>query len=213
MKTITLELFKFNELSEEAKQVAIDDYRSSGKHCGDVGEVIDSAKAAIELFNLETGRRYSDVTTCHIDEDILELKGVRAYKYILNNYGYKLFKPKFIKSIKGHKFYTQVICKRYDFSKFKNGKPTLSTFIYSKNQKTDSCVLTGVCYDNDILRPVYDFLSKPCQYTTIQDIFEQLGEAIAKTFQDFEEWTNSDEYISEFFEGNDYDFTIDGNRY
>jgi hypothetical protein len=73
--------------------------------------------------------------------------------------------------------------------------------------------LTGVCYDDDILRPVYDFLAKPCQYTTIQDIFEQIGEAIAKTFADFEEWINSNEYITYLLECDFYDFTTDGKRY
>jgi hypothetical protein len=210
MQTVTIELFKFDELSAEAQQVAIDNYRYSGNHCGDVGEVINSAKAAVELFNLETGNEYSAVRHSHIDDCILELKGIRAYKYLLNNYGHKLFKPLFLKSIDGHKFYTQVICKRYDFTKYGNG---LSTFIYSKNRVTDSCVLTGVCYDDDILQPVYDFLAKPCKYTTIQDIFEQLGEAIEKAFADYEDWVNSDEYISDFLEGNEYDFTINGKRY
>jgi hypothetical protein len=209
MQTVTIELFKFNELSEDAKQTAIDNYRYNNDG-GAIHEVIASANAAVELFNLKTGNEYSAVRHSHIDDCILELKGIRAYKYILNNYGNKLFKPKFIKSVKGHKFYNQVICERYDFTKYGNG---LSTFIYSKNRVTDSCVLTGVCYDDDILQPVYDFLAKPCKYTTIQDIFEQLGEAIAKTFADYEDWVNSDEYISEFFEGNDYDFTIDGKRY
>ena len=208
MQTVLIEIFKFNELSEAAQQVAIDNYRNSGKHCGDVGEVIDSAKAAIELFNLETGNRYSDVSTCHIDDDILELKGIRAYKYLLNNYGNELFKRAYIKHYDSHKFIPQFYCER---KTYKNGNK--STFVYSRYKKTDSCVLTGVCYDDDILRPIYEFLAKPCHHTTIQDIFEELGEAIAKTFQDFEEWVNSDEYISEFFEGNDYDFTIDGNRY
>jgi hypothetical protein len=208
MKTITIELFKFNELSEDAQQVAIENYRSGDNHCGDVGEVIDSAKAAIELFSLKTSRRYSDVSTCHIDDDILELKGVRAYKYLINNYGYKLFKPKYLKCYDEHIFLPQFICKQ---KSYKNGNK--STFVYSKMNKNSGCVLTGVCYDDDILSPVYDFLAKPCQHTTIQDIFEQIGEAIAKTFNDYEEWVNSDEYISELLECNFFDFTIDGKRY
>jgi hypothetical protein len=208
MKTITIELFKFDELSEKAQQVAIENYRNGDNHCGDVGEVINSAKAAIELFNLETGNRYSNVRHSHIEDHILELKGIRAYKYLLNNYGGELFKRACIKHYDSHKFIPQFYCER---KTYKNGNK--STFVYSRYKKTDSCVLTGVCYDDDILSPVYDFLAKPCQHTTIQDIFEQLGEAIAKTFNDFEEWVNSDEYISEVFEGNDYDFTENGNRY
>jgi hypothetical protein len=208
MQTITLELFKFNELSEDAKQTAIDNYRYSGNHCGDAGEIIDSAKAASELFNLKTGRQYSDVSTCHIDDDILELKGVRAYKYLLNNYGGELFKRAYIKHYDTHKIIPQFYCER---KTYKNGNK--STFVYSKYKTTDSCVLTGFCYDDDILQPVYDFLAKPCKNTTIQDIFEELGEAIAKAFADYEDWVTSDEYISEVLECNNYDFTIDGKRY
>jgi len=208
MQTITLELFKFNELSEKAQQVAIDNYRYNGNHCGDVGEIIDSVKAASVLFNLKIGRQYSDISTCHIDDDVLELKGVRAYKYLLNNYGGELFKREYIKHYDSHKFMSQFYCER---KTYKNGYK--STFVYSKYKKTNSCVLTGFCYDDDILRPIYDFLAKPCKYTTIQDIFEQLGKAIEKTFADFEEWVNSDEVISNFLIANEYEFTIDGKRY
>ena len=209
MQTITLQLFKFNELSEDAKQIAIDNYRNHHNNDGGaIHEVIDSAKAAIELFNLRTGSRYSDVSACHIDDDILELKGVRAYKYLLNNYGSELFKRAYLKHYDSHKFIPQFYCER---KTYKNGHK--STFVYSKLNKNNSCVLTGVCYDDDILRPVYDFLAKPCQYTTIQDIFEQIGEAIAKTFNDFDEWINSDEYITYLLECDFYDFTTDGKRY
>lgn len=209
MQTITIQLFKFNELSEAAKQTAIYNYRSQHNNDGGaIDEVIDSAKAAIELFNLKTGRRYSDVTTCHIDDDILELKGIRAYKYLLNNYGGELFKRAYIKHYPEHKYMPQFYCER---KTYKNGNK--STFVYSRLNKTNSCVLTGVCYDDDILRPVYDFLAKPCKHTTIQDIFEQLGESIEKTFQDYEDWISSDEYISELLECNFFDFTIDGKRY
>jgi hypothetical protein len=209
MQTITLQLFKFNELSEDAQQVAIDNYRNSGNNDGGaIDEVIDSAKAATELFNLRTGNEYSDVRHSHIDDDILELKGIRAYKYLLNNYGGELFKRKYIKHYPEHKYIPQFYCER---KTYKNGNK--STFVYSRYKTTDSCVLTGVCYDDDILSPVYDFLAKPCQHTTIQDIFEELGEAIAKTFQDYEEWINSDEYISDFLEANGFDFTENGKRY
>jgi hypothetical protein len=209
MKTITLELFKFNELSEGAKQTAIDNYRRQHNNDGGaINEIIDSAKAAIELFNLKTGRQYSDVCTCRIDDDILQLKGIRAYKYLLNNYGGELFKRAYIKHYDSHKYIPQFYCER---KTYKNGSK--STFVYSKMNKNSECVLTGVCYDDDILRPVYDFLAKPCQHTTIQDIFEELGEAIAKTFNDYEEWINSDEYITYLLECDFYDFTIDGNRY
>lgn len=65
----------------------------------------------------------------------------------------------------------------------------------------------------DILQPVYDFLEKPNTSTTFEDLMNEIESAISKTFQQNEEWVNSDEYITEQIESNEYDFTKDGKRF
>jgi len=209
MKTVTIEVFTFAELIETAKQKAISNFRNKNyDNSFYFDEIIETVKKVIELFNLKTGREYSDIKTSHIDDTILELKGVRLFKYLMNNYGNDLFTPSYIKAIDKEFRCKLFICKvrtARDGHKY--------TQIYSKNKKDNSCVLTGCCYDEDILKPIYDFLKKPEENTTFEDLMNEIGEAISKTFSDTEDWINSDEFIAEELELNNYEFTEDGNKF
>lgn len=209
MKTIEIQLFKFSELSEDAKQTAINNYRNKGydnQHYFE--EIISSVKSVCALFNLKTGNQYDYLRSSHIDDNILELKGERLYKYIINNFYSSLFTPAYIgskdRAIKGNQFIYKV---RKDYK----GEPY--TQIFSKLKTDNSCTLTGVCYDNDILQPVYDFLLKPAKDTTFEDLIKDIERAITKTFSNTEDWLNSEEFISEELENNEQDFTEDGTIY
>jgi hypothetical protein len=206
MRTIRTKVYKFNELTQQGKDKAIERYRNN--NADDIqtssDEIIDSAKAAAELFNLKFGREYTDIRTGHIDDNILELSGIRLYKYILNHYYISLFTPKYIRSIDRPVKWKAFICKVH------KGQSGEYTQIFSKLERDNSCVLTGVSYDNDILQPVYDFLSYPNKATTFSDLITDIEHAIGKTFQAVEEWMNSREYIIETIVNNEYEFTIDG---
>jgi hypothetical protein len=209
MKTIEIKIYSFNELTEEAKQTALNEYRENTHDDFYSYEVTESVKKVIELFNLKTGNYYSDIRTGHIDECILQLAGARLYKYLINNYFTDLFKPEYIKTIDGYKKWQKLY-----FCKYFTGMNGDRTHIYSKWKKWDnSCTLTGVCYDNDILDPIYEFLKKPTEKTTFQDLMEEIGWNIAKTYDNVEKWVNSEEYITETIEDNEYDFHEDGTRY
>lgn len=209
MKTVSINLFSFDELSEAAKENAIKNHRNKAydySHYFD--EIIGSTKAVADLFNLKFGREYTDLRYSHLDDDILNLQGVRLYKYILNNYGHELFKPKYIKTVEGEyrkKFFICKVRTARDGSKY--------TQLYSRTKKDNSCVLTGTCYDEDILKPVYDFLKHPDKHTTFSDIFDDIENAIQGTFESTEEWINSDEFIGEELEANNYEFTEDGEQF
>lgn len=159
MRTIRTKVYEFNELSENAQQKAIDNYRNRNNSYNVqylYDEITDSAKAVAELFNLKFGRECTDIRTGHIDDNILALSGVRLYKYIVNNYYNNLFTPKYIKTIDRELKCKQFICKVYD------GVKGRFTQLFSKlTMVNDGCPLTGVCYDNDILEPVYEFLKNP----------------------------------------------------
>ena len=202
MKTITINLYKFDELSEKAKQTAIDKYRNKHDNYFYYDEIIESVKKLIDLFNLKTGNTYTDLRCSHINDTILELSGVRLYKYILNNYGKELFTPKYKKSIDREVKSKAYICKvdtDYKGEKY--------TFLYDKQKTDNSCVLTGVCFDDDILKPVYDFLKKPTNNTNFEDLISEIETAIQKCFDSTEQWLNSDEFITEEIEANEYYFT------
>ena len=96
----------------------------------------------------------------------------------------------------------------YDMSK--GARVSSSNFIYSNIQFDNCCTLTGVCYDNDILQPVYDFLERPNLSTTFEDLIQEIESAISKTFDNTEEWLNSDEFIRDEIEANEYEFKADG---
>ena len=204
MKTIRTKVYQFNELTEDAKQKAIEWYRNSsddGQFYAD--EIIDSVKELADIFNLKFGREYTDIRTGHIDDNILQLQGIRLYKYIINNYYNTLFQRK-----------TYYFCRMEDGSRMFNCVGGNSGKYVSKCQwEQASCPLTGVCYDMDILQPVYEFLSRPDQSTTFEDLISNIESAIQKTFENNEDYVNSDEYIIESIEANEYDFTKDGNRF
>lgn len=208
MKTIEIKIYSFDELTETAQQNAINHFRYHLDNSFEYDNIISSVKKLIDIFDLKTGNEYTDLRYSHIEDNILELSGVRLYKYILNNYGSFLFQPKYLKCIDNAVNYKQFICKQH-----KDHKGEIYTQLYSKYKKTDSCVLTGVCYDDDILKPVYKFLKNPCKLTTFEDLIQDIENAISKTFQDVEDWLNSDEYIIDTIEANDYDFNENGKLY
>lgn len=208
MRTVRTKIYKFNELSEKVKQEVIEKWRNKIDYDPSFEEIEESVKAVIELFNLKTGRTWDDIRTSHINDSILELKGVRLYKYLISNYYDDLFKPKYIGSkdrdIRG---------KQFIFEVNKNREGNAYTLIYSKLFKDNCCPLTGVCYDMDILQPVYDFLKKPNENTTFDDLIRDIEGAITKCYRNNEDWINSDEYITEEIEANEYEFTQDGKQY
>ena len=202
MKTIEVKIYSFDELTETAQQNAINHFRQIQDFSFEFEEIISSVKKLIEVLNLKGGDTYANLKYWHIEDEILQLSGVRLYKYILNNYGYALFKPKYLKRIDKAVNYKQFICKQH-----KDHKGNIYTQLYSKYKITDSGVLTGFCYDDDILKPVYEFLKNPCKYTTFEHLIQDIENAISKTFQDAEEWLNSDEYIINMIQANGYEFT------
>jgi len=205
MRTIRIKAYKFEKLSEDAKQAAIHNYRIKGHNDGNFDEIKESVKAVCNVFNLKTGREWSDLNTDSIEDQILELKGLRLVKYIWNNYKRDIFKGKYYgKLVKTEKDGTAIIVSKEHPAGMRHVKR------YSKVFLDNSCVLTGVCYDMDILDPIYNFLEKPDADTTFADLIQEMESAISKTFRDEEEWINSDEYISEMLEANDYEFTKDG---
>lgn len=209
MKTIEINLYSFDELSEKAKEKAINKYRNNGyNNQFYFDEIIDSCKKVAALFGLKFGREYTTLSTGHIDDDILNLSGERLYKYIVNNYWHDLFKPKYKKAVD-----RELRGKQFVFEVRTNYKGEKYTMIYSRNFYDNSCVLTGVCYDNDILQPVYNFLKNPSKDISLSDLYGQIGRAIHRTFYDTEEWLNSDEFIIETIEANDCHFTEDGKLY
>jgi len=214
MRTIRTKVYQFSELSKAAQSKAIESVRNSesdNQHY--FNEVIESVKAVCEVFNLKTGRQWSDIRTSHIENNILKLKGIRLYKYIVNNYCSSLYTRKFLGCIGDNKVIKHRMSKTHFYDMSKGARVNSSNFIYSNTQYDNSCTLTGVCYDMDILQPVYDFLQRPDLSTTFEGLMQQIESAISKTFDNTETWLNSDEFIKDEIEENEYEFKADGTRF
>lgn len=212
MKTIEISLYKFNELSEAAQQKAIENERENV--CVDFiyDDAYSTVKAFNNVFGTSEGRNsWLDVDVSNFNDAVLELQGFRLQKYLWNNFNNELFKGAFIGSLKSNEIFSHP---RIKSKKLSNGK--VFNPYHSGIKKDNSCVLTGMCYDDDMLQPIYDFLQKRdfsnCTIdfeSLINDCFDELR----KTVENEIEYRNSDEAISEDLNDNDQDFLKSGKLY
>jgi hypothetical protein len=215
MRTIRTKIYSFNELSKEAQEKAIENFRNNNLTFDFIySDAESTVKAFCEAFNVKTGNHsWLDCNTSNIDDDILNLTGLRLRKYILNNFGSTLYKRKYIKS-----FFSETEPKiwhplrRYEktFSRRENKNGFWIT--YSSNIFFESsCNLTGMCYDDDIMKPIYDFLElRTFDNTNFEDLLNSCFDAMRETLEKEEEYMYTDEYISEEILANEYEYTESG---
>lgn len=207
MRTIQTTVYKFTELSETAKQNAINKYRENDSSSFDYiyNDAHNTVNAFHDHFGTKEGiKSWLDVRTSHLDDSLMELKGNRLRTYILNNFYSALYKPSFLglidKEVKKHRM----------VKSFKNYKNELHSFVYSNIILTNSCVLTGVCYDNSLLEPIYKFIRNPESHVNFEmllnDCFESLERDIEAEIQD----RTSDMSIKEYLIDNNIEFTEGG---
>lgn len=80
-------------------------------------------------------------------------------------------------------------------------------------------MLTGVCYDEDILQPVYDLIERYNEkkdyysYMDFETLINDCFSSLEKSVEDEEDANYTDEAITESLENNDDEYTKDGERY
>ena len=80
-------------------------------------------------------------------------------------------------------------------------------------------MLTGVCYDDSLLQPVYDFLERYQQkadyysYMDFPTLMNDCFESLNKDVKSEEESQYDDDVITENIVNNEYEFTADGRRF
>lgn len=198
MRTIEVQLFKFNELSAEAKERAMKDYEpETSCYWNDASSTVEKFN---ELFGTRSGSHsWLDIDTGSIDTDILNLTGFRLQKYLWNNFKDGLFEGKYY----------------HLSSKTKVNKRGFASSVtrYSKIQFENSFTLTGVCYDMDILDPIYKFLeSREVEHwsTTFDSLLEECVNELRKSLESEDDYNNSDEGKSEELVERDNEYLIDG---
>jgi hypothetical protein len=188
MKTIEIQLYKFDELKEDAQQEAIDNFINREREYFWMEDAINSLKKGLNFYGFEMGNRYSiDYSSANCsDADIRsgynneeeELQGVRLWKYLKNNFD-------------------TYYCK---YSK--------------KNEKTlgGNCPFTGYCVDENFLDPIREFIKEPKDITFFE-LMEECTHEVLKAMENDYDYQNSEEYAREELTENDYDFTQNGEIY
>lgn len=218
MKTIRIKIYKFNELSESAKQKAINDFRDKGIETDFIySDAENTVNAFCAAFNVKTGRHsWLECSLNHIEDNILNLNGLRLRKYILNNFGSSLYKGKYLNSFFSEtepKIWHPLRSYKKTFSRRENKNGFWITY-RSRMFFEKSCNLTGVCYDDDIMQPIYNFLElRTFDGTTFEDLIEECFSSLKNSIEKEIEYRESDEAITEDIEANDYDFLENGNKY
>lgn len=211
MRTVRTKVYKFDELSEQAQQKAVDSYIAQYGIETDFiyDEAHETVKAFHEAFGTKENRRsWLECDCSNIENDVLELKGLRLRTYIINNFWDNLFKGKYFSLWSK----TEV-----SFKYHKEGYPVLKSR-HSKVLFDNTCTLTGVCYDMSLLQPIYDFIEykdKP-DYYSYMDFETLMNDCFASLEKDIDsevEAQSSFEVVSEQLRSNDSEFTKQGNLF
>jgi len=217
MKTIEVKLYQFLELSEQAKQKAINSL-SDINDCEFIYyDAEQTVKAFCNAFSVDTGRNsWLECNTSKIEDCILELTGLRLRKYILNNFSSTLFAKKYLKSGDVTEI-KKPLHRMRETNEIKRGQNKCKFYYsyYSNIQKqAQNCNLTGVCYDEDMLKPLYDFLKlRKFDNTNLEDLFNSCFDSLRISIEKEAEYYQTEEAIIETIEANDYYFTEEGKLY
>ncbi len=212
MKTIEIKLYQFDELSENAQQTAINWWREGADFQYLTEEAVDSLNEFCDLFNvtwsnIDFDEPYHNEYRFNIDEDFLSLSNHKLAKYIWNNYSDSIYKGKYY----GKLVDTDKDGKKIEISKeHPNGLRHVKR--RSKCQLENCCVLTGVGYDDDLLKPVYDFLDHPSKTdfeTLLHDCINSLCHSVSSEI----EANMEDENVADSIRANEYEFIENGEKY
>ena len=187
MREITTNVYKFDELSDSAKEKARDWYRRIT--AGDsypLDEMVDSLKglfeaAGIKLQDWSLGAYSRDNGVTFDMGDAGDLSGPRAMAWLENN----LLAPLRVKSPRTK-----------DQIKYKHEVGTIP-----------SCPLTGMCYDDDFLDKLTAYVKKG---ETLKDSFHYLADDLMHMAEEEQEYRNEDAQVDESIEINGYEFDEDG---
>ena len=190
MRTETVTIYKFSELSEKAKQSAISEHRQYLQAEDFWGsERLASYRAAEKIYN-----------------ELRNIEGVisggRLVAWIQNNLSHHWESVNYISK------HTDGTIKNSSWHyKYNCTKKKLSRVFRTNN--LENCPLTGVCYDYDFLSPIIDFMRKPsasvCNTGLVLPEYETVWERDMDGLDDVT--------IIESIEANCYEFNEDGTIY
>jgi hypothetical protein len=196
MRTVCKDVFKFEELSDEAKERARQWYReATAADDYPLEEIVESLKglfkaAGIKLQDWSLGA-YNQGSFVKFDlGDAAELTGSRAVAWLENN----LFGPLRITR-------ETYLANRKDYLRYGWGYRIGSIAPYP---------FTGICYDEDLIDGLRDSIKGG---DTLKDAFRSLADVCGRIAEKEYEYQNEDEQVDESIIANEYEFTADGRCY
>lgn len=187
MRTIEINIYKMNELSEDIQDKIVRDfYADNPLPYGD--EILASMKAIAKHLGVKiTDYQLSDYQDSYVKHTVHGAQVYtihRTYRYIVNN---------FSDILKQNKVYE------------KNGKKRVSKII-----KEDSCCpLTGFYYDEIFLDVIREYLKKP-DHRIVEDIIHTTLNCATKIYYDGCKNYFSKENVFAMSEANNWEYTGDG---
>lgn len=191
MQTISVTTYTFDELSEDAKEIAIQDRRERMyKHYEFIWhhEYLDSLRAFDKVFKVKYGfDTYDDFDS--VPDAVRNMFGIRLYKYLVNHYDHILWEPKVYHN--------------------KTTKKTRISRIFSVETSYD---LTGMCYDEILLDPIRNYVKNPSKYKhySFEDLIIECWYTWKKHYEMDEDYQFSNDAIAEDLIANQDQFTADG---
>lgn len=198
MRQINLNIYTIEELKEEFPEAYKEAYNQwyAGVQYPYDSEFERVRKFIENTFNIcivnwdidHKSARYK--YNSNLETQVLDRKGAKAYSYLMYHHFNDLFRGKY-----------------YSTSK-RDGSDYISR--HSKIMFTHDCVITGCYIDDEILKPIYDFLEKPDPNTSFRLLIQYVVDAWINTYR-----RDVDDYFTEeTFEGeceaNDWEFFDDG---
>lgn len=209
MKTKTIEVYSFSELSDKAKKRAIEKRRDDQEYYWH-DENVKSLKAFCDSFpvkytDFSYGFDHSFIRSEFTgEENHRELSGIRLYKHLFWNYFSVLFPGKYYgKLVNTFPDGTPIPVNKEHPAGLRHVKR------YSKILRDEYCP-TGYCIDCSISQPIYDFLKNPSDSVTFEDLLEKCLDSWLKSCLADYEYCFEDEHLEEEIEANEVEFDIDG---
>ena len=237
MKEITIKLYDYDELSPEAKEHALEEWRSEGvEHfCGrEVYETLEKLQKelCIEVPQWEYTLLYYDsgvIRFTHYTDDQLNLAGRRAQAFLWNNFAHLIMRPR-----------------KQWYAKHRDGRVDLSGNLYCSGEWENmyrksnvffdrtydgSCPLTGVSFDNYALDPLVYFCfgvewdekagkrvmipqSRRAKWmtTTVEDVFRDCVDSLLRSAQN--DWKSqfTEKFFANHASANEFMFDENGHR-
>ena len=211
MKKVEVAIYKFEELSKNAKEEArlnIEEmYTGMEMDAQDINKTMENFASFFDIslknWQLDSFVRY----TYSYESNVENMDYLRLRKYLLNNY-YDAF---YLKRYYGEMDYTKLnkISKNRVVTDYSICAQRISRILF----KDTDCPFTGVCWDIDILKPLNEFIRNPTKGTTWEHLFDACFKNLINAYKISLEYYESDEYIIDTCNNNNHMFFANGQLY